>query len=256
MDRSLHPPLLQNPACALSTHEAPQSCACCHQHPSGHSPPVGLMIWGLAPPPHGVSLPHASTWGLALMQRYFLRSLTRDRPHVSISEALRSALASCGIPPDTPYGWHLLTTMRKSTCQVTPSPVPIGRIRRAVLSTGFRGSAYRSVMPAAGAPSCAFWLQRVSLVRWVVLTMAHHTFACAAHRCLLDGIPGVRLPGSAFYPRFRPLRTSRRSGGYAVTPAPGGRDLHPHDELSYKACGFAIYPRTSVLFRSTGRTEL
>ena len=101
-----------------------------------------------------------------------------------------------------------------------------------------------------------FWLQRVSLLRWVVLTMAHHTFACAAHRCLLDGIPGVRLPGSAVSPRFRPLRTSRGSGGYAVTPAPGGRDLHPHGELSYKAYGFAVCPRTSVLFRPTGRTEM
>src|SRR5262249_23724814 len=72
-----------------------------------------------------------------------------------------------------------------------------------------------------------FWLQRVSLLRWVTLTMAHHTFACAVHRCLLDGIPGERLPGSAVYPRFRLLRTSRRSGGYAVTPAPGGRGFHP-----------------------------
>jgi len=67
-------------------------------------------------------------------------------------------------------------------------------------------------------------------LRWL-----HHTFAYAAHRCLLNGIPGVRLPGSAFYPRFRPLRTNRRPGGYAVTPAPGGRGFHPHEEPSYKA---------------------
>ncbi len=99
-----------------------------------------------------------------------------------------------------------------------------------------------------------FWLQRLSLLRWFALTVAHHIFACAAHRCLLDGIPGVRLPGSAVYPRFRPLRTSRRSGGYAVTPAPGGRGLHPHEELSYKARGFAVFPRTEVLFRPTDRT--
>jgi len=68
-------------------------------------------------------------------------------------------------------------------------------------------------------------------LRWLAFTMAHYTFAYAAHRCLLDGIPGVRLPGAAVYPRFRPLRTSHRPGGYAVTPAPGGRDLHPHGEL-------------------------
>ena len=119
------------------------------------TPPVGLVICGLAPPPHGVSLPHASTWGLALMQRYFLRSLTHDRPHVSISEALLSALASCGIPPDTPCGWHLLMSQHESTCQVTPFPVSMARIRRTVLSTGCLGSAYRSVIPAAGAFSYA-----------------------------------------------------------------------------------------------------
>ena len=68
-----------------------------------------------------------------------------------------------------------------------------------------------------------------SLSRWL-----NHTFAYAARRCLRDGIPGVRLPGAAVYPRSRPLRTSRRPGGYAVTPALGGRDFHLHDELSYK----------------------
>jgi hypothetical protein len=56
--------------------------------------------------------------------------------------------------------------------------------------------------------------------RWL-----NHTFAGAAPRCLRDGIPGVRLPGAAVYPRCKPLRTSRRPGGDAVTPAPGGRDL-------------------------------
>src|SRR4030095_3899925 len=86
-----------------------------------------------------------------------------------------------------------------------------------------------------------FWLQRFSLLRWVVLTMAHHTVAYPAHRCLLDGIPRWRLPGSAFYPRFKPLRTSRRSGGYAVTPAPGGRDFHPHGNrvTRHTSCGLS-----------------
>ena len=116
----------------------------------------------------------------------------------------------------------------------TPFPVSIARILRAVLSTGLLGSAYRSVLLAAGASSVAFWLQRVGLLRWVVFTMAQHTVACAAHRCPLDGVPGLRLPGAAVYPRFRPLRTSHGPGGYAVTPALGGRDLHPHDELSYE----------------------
>jgi hypothetical protein len=49
---------------------------------------------------------------------------------------------------------------------LAPSPVPLGR-------------------------------QRLSLLRWVMIPMARHTFAGAAPRYLLDGMPGVRLPGSA-----------------------------------------------------------
>src|SRR5256886_10149421 len=87
--------------------------------------------------------------------------------------------------------------------------------------------------------------------------MAQHIFACAAPRCLLDGIPRLRLPGSAVYPRFRPLRTSRGPGGYTVTPAPGGRDLHPHGELSYKVNHhLAVCPEAEASFRPTGRTSM
>ncbi len=83
--------------------------------------------------------------GLALVQSYCVRLLAHHRPHVSISEALPSALASCGIPPDTPCGWHLLTTTRESTCQVISFPGSIGRTLRVTLSTGFHGGAYWSV---------------------------------------------------------------------------------------------------------------
>src|SRR5467141_5347756 len=90
-----------------------------------------------------------------------------------------------------------------------------------------------------------------------MVTMAQYTFAYAVHRCLLDGIPDVRLPGSAVYPRFRPLRASRRPGGYAVTPAPGGRDLHPHGKLSYKVHKhLAVYPEAEASFRPTDRTSM
>src|SRR5215471_15528880 len=59
-----------------------------------------------ASPSRGIA-PSRFSVGLALLQHYSLRSRTHDRPHVSISEALPSALASCGILSDTPYGWHL-----------------------------------------------------------------------------------------------------------------------------------------------------
>jgi hypothetical protein len=154
-------------------------------------------------------------------------------------------------------GWHLLRGVIRPTegyGRLLRSQFPflasVGRCSPPGFSAVHTGQ-YRG-LPAPYPVPC--WLQRVSLLRWFAFTMALYTFADAAHRCLLDGIPGLRLPGSAVYPRFRPLRTSRRPGGYAVTPAPGGRGLHPHGELSYKARGFAIFPRTGVLFRSTGRT--
>src|SRR5499427_10676310 len=107
-----------------------------------------------------------------------------------------------------------------------PSPVPFG---------------------SSASASCAG-----SLSRWL-----NHTFAYAARRCLRDGIPGMRLPGSAVYPRFRPLRASRRPGGYAVTPAPGGRDLHPHGKLSYKVHTYlAVYLEAAASFQPTGRTTI
>jgi hypothetical protein len=144
MDGSLPPPLLQNRACHFCgtrlLSDAPfvmrHLSSCCKQ-------PSRLMICRFAPLPCGTSLPHAAARVLALLQRYSLRSPAHHRPHVSISEALPSALASCGIPPDTACGWHLLMK-HESPYQVTPFPVPMVRIRRAVLSTGFLGSAYRS----------------------------------------------------------------------------------------------------------------
>jgi hypothetical protein len=107
----------------------------------------------------------------------------------------------------------------------------------AVQTGQYRGlpAPYPLPFGSSASASCAGWRSR-----WL-----NHTFACAAHKCLRDGIPGVRLPGSAVYPRFRPLRTSRRPGGYACTPAPGGRDLHPHEKLSYEVKGLLFNSRST-----------
>ena len=137
----------------------------------------------------------------------------------------------CFLRNPSPYAIRLAPApvISERTYGVPPFPVAMARIRRVVLSTGFlwrctpvsiEGCRRPLLCPfgSSASASCAGWLSR-----WL-----NHTFALAAHRCLLDGIPGLRLPGSAVYPRFRPLRTSRRSGGYAVTPALGERGLHSH----------------------------
>ncbi len=156
-----------------------------------------------------------------------------------------------------PCGWHLLrSSSRRGHTGLLRSQFPwltsLGRCSPPGLSAVQTGQYRRLPAPypvpfgSSASASCAG-----SRSRWL-----SHTFACAARRCLRDGIPGVRLPGSAVYPRFRPLRTSRRPGGYAVTPAPGGRGLHPHGKLSYKVHHYlVVYPEASASFRPTGRTS-
>ena len=95
--------------------------------------------------------------------------LSRYRPDVSISWELPQALASSSIL--LPIGIRLAPTPwgdrpHGGPTGVTPFPASIARILRAVLSTGFLGSADRSIQEVAGALSCAFWLQRISLLRW------------------------------------------------------------------------------------------
>jgi hypothetical protein len=156
----------------------------------------------LARPPSGTS---PEFWRIASDSPLYL---SRYRPNVSISRELPQALASSGIL--LPRGIRLAPTLRSDRPRrgphgVTPFPASIARILRAVLSTGFIGSAYRSMSKVAGALSCVSLTpasQPLALVdpsRWL-----NHTFTFAAHRCLLDGIPGLRLPGVR---RLTPLQT-------------------------------------------------
>src|SRR5262249_40362182 len=216
---------------------------------------VGLSSRGcLARPPSGLG---PVFWLLTSDSPLYLSGY---RPDVSISRVLLLALASSGILlsngirlAPTPWGdrppegrWRLLRSQ-------FPWLASVGRCSPPGFVAVQTGQ-YRRLPAPYPVP---FWLQRVSLLRWFAFTMALYTFAYAAHRCLRDGIPRVRLPGSAVYPRFRPLRTSRRPGGYACTPAPGGRDLHPHGELSYKVDNhLAVCPEAEASFRPTGRTSM
>ena len=125
----------------------------------------------------------------------------------------------------SPPGWSAVQTGQYRGMPA-PSPVPLG-----------------SSASASGAGALARWL--------------HPPFASAARRGLRDGIPGVRLPGAAVSPRFRPLSASRRPGGDAVTPAPGGREAHPHGKLRYQVHhDLAVYPEAAASLRPTGRTSM
>ena len=97
-------------------------------------------------------------------------------------------------------GWYLLcegTSLTEDHWRLLRSQFPwlasVGRCSPPGFSAVHTGQ-YRRLPAPYPVP---FWLQRLSLLRWLAFTVAHRTFAYAAHRCLLDGIPGLRLPGSA-----------------------------------------------------------
>ena len=124
---------------------------------------------GLARPPAGT---RPGFWPMA--SDAWL-SLAAYRPDGSLSWGFRQALASAGLlrssrlrlaPPPSRARLH------RGLLEVPPFPGSMAPIRRAVLSTGLVGSADWAVSRDAGAFSCAFGLQRVSLWRWCACTVA------------------------------------------------------------------------------------
>jgi len=107
---------------------------------------------------------------------------------------------------------------------------------------------------AASALSCAFWLQRISLFRWVAFTMAQPSLRLRYPSTPARRVSGVRLPDTAVSPRFSLLRTSRRAGGDAFTPASGGQDLHLHKDRVARPFRLAACPEVFTSFQPTGRT--
>ena len=151
-------------------------------------------------------------------------------------------------PQEHPVGTYSMT---EGYWGVTPFPISIARTLRVTLSTGFGDDADGSVrwlpvsypVPFGSSVSASYaGLQS----RWL-----NHVFACAAHRFLLDGVSGLRLPDTAVYPRFSPLRTSRETGGYACTSAPEGRGLHQHADGVTRPCGLAACLEVLTSFQPT-----
>jgi hypothetical protein len=91
---------------------------------------------------------------LALLLLITCTSPSSRQPILGITPGL------CFLRNPSPYAMRLAPApvvqhVSERTYGVTPFPVSIARILRAVLSTGFVGSADRSVSKAAGALSCA-----------------------------------------------------------------------------------------------------
>ncbi len=155
MDRSLHPPLLQNPACDFHRtrllSDAPLGMGIRRARPSARQTcdlSFGAFPYqGIAPS----RLRAGSSACTALHTSVTCTSPSSRQPIRGVTLGLRF------LRNPSPYALRLAPTpmVSESTYEVTPFPVLIARVLRAVLSTGFVGSAYRSVNPAAGALSYA-----------------------------------------------------------------------------------------------------
>ena len=206
----------------------------------GHQQARGILCCGASPRPHSFPFPHPGppsaypgrSPGLWLLRASFAPGACRWH---RLGEVTPSRRATGGSAVPSSHGLPL----------EDGAVHRVGRQCRPVSGTGCRRLLLCHVgssVSASGAGCRARW--------------RNHPFAGAVHGCLRDGIPGVRLPGSAVAPRFRPLRASRRPGGEAVTPAPGGRGLHPHAALRSKVHHhLAVSPEAVASFRPTGRTE-
>src|SRR5919198_3566364 len=84
--------------------------------------------------------------------------------------------------------------------------------------------------------------------------MARHTFACAARRCLLDGIPGLRLPGSAVSPPLQSLEGQSQAWGRCCHFCTGREGLAPSWNTELQSLALCGLSEDSVLFRPTGHT--
>ena len=100
---------------------------------------------------------------------------------------------------------YLVINLTKNRREVTSFLIVIVGVFRAVLSTGFRGSACWSTrsLPTPHYP-CPFGTPSVSaLLRWLFLTMVQTYLHIPTHELLLD-VYQIRLPVfNTFHPRFK-----------------------------------------------------
>jgi len=164
MDRSLCPPLLQNPACAFPRTRLLSEGPVGKGTPPVHNSTKGACDLRFAPSPDGASSLSADAAGLALL-RARLPPITYTSPSAVSYPSVTLGLRFLRDPTRYAIRWHLLRCNGRVRIRLR-RPVAMLRIRRRCFPPGFCGSAYRSVVSAAGALSCAFWLQRISLLRW------------------------------------------------------------------------------------------
>jgi hypothetical protein len=191
------------------------------------------------------------------LQRYWSRSRTYHRPHVSLSAGFPSGLRFLGNPPTVSYPVDTCSSLSTTRGY----SVPHRRLSLCVgphSSPGFSG-VYLGRMENRPALIRAI-LAQANNPRRLVQPNDDSDMGSSACPCtaLLDGIPSRILSDRLLSPLLG-LMVSRYPRGYAFTSTPKGQELHLHGaEVIKDPVILTLYPRPSCVegrFRETDRTS-
>jgi hypothetical protein len=218
------------------------------------------VICALAPPLTGPI--HRSQACSRPLQRYWSRSPTYHRPHVSISASFPCGLGFLGNPTTVSYLVNTCSPARRVPVRTTRGySVPHHRLLLCVgphSSPGFSG-VYPGRMENRPAHILAILAQANNPRRLAQpnddLNVDSSACPCTA---LLDGIPSRILSDRLLSPLCG-LRVSRYRRGYVVISTPERQELHLHgDEVIKDPRISNLYPLSSCgegSFRETDRTS-
>jgi hypothetical protein len=167
-----------------------------------------------------------------LLQRYWSRSRTYHRPHVSISAGFPSSIRFLGNPSTVPYP--------VDTCSVGSTTqgysVPDLRLLLKVgphSSPGFLGVSLGRLQ-SRPALILALLAQAYNPRRLVPPNDDSNVDSCTCPcSATLDGIPG-RIPSDRLLSPLGGLMVSRYRRGYALTSTPEGQEFHLHGDQVIK----------------------
>jgi hypothetical protein len=162
------------------------------------------------------------------LQRYWSRSLTYHRPHVSLSAGFPSGLRFLGNPTTAPYAVDTSSSWR------TPRGDSVPHLRLSLQGGPHASPGFSGVYPGR--------LQNRPALILAFLAQAHHprrlvpphddsnmdSYACP-YAAMLDGILSRMLSDRLLSP-LGGLMVSRYRRGYAVTSTPEGQELHLHGD--------------------------
>ncbi len=190
------------------------------------------------------------------LQRYWSRSPTYHRPHVSLSAGFPRGLRFLGNPPTVPYTVDTCSSLRTARGDSVPS-LRLSRHEGLHSSPGFCGGVPGSDGELPSPYPCLLAQAHNPRRRVPSNDDSNVDSSACPYTALLDGMPG-RIPRDRLLSPLYGLMVSRYRRGYALTSPPEGQELHLHREKVVEdRLIYAPYPPLSLWdgsFRETDRT--